>query len=237
MKKILALLLFAVSAPLLAAQKADSSFEYGGIPRDYGVDLIANHRNGALSIAVLAKEVRPGQVDDNGVLVVADNRILQFSVMKAGSRSGKTVSEMDPHQILEAHRQSRVSFLETLTHKHVANEPGVFHTVAGREFYFWHVDTGPRPGHGKASLNKVWRHLHATTTAGDLVAILIVPLMPTDDENAARDWLTKTAATLTAHSKPFVRAEEKNTAADTAVSATAATSTAVPDTAATDTAK
>jgi len=214
--RILALLLFAVSGPLLAAEKGDSLFEYGGIPRDYGVDLIANFPNGALSIAVLAKGIRHGQVDDNGVLVVADNRILQFSVMKAGSRSGKGISEVDPRQILEAHRRSRVSFMERLTHKHLASEPGVFQTVAGRDFYFWHVDTGPAPEKGKANPDTVWRHLHATATVGDLVAILIVPLTHADNENAARDWLTKTAVTLTAHSKPFARTDENGTAAITA---------------------
>jgi|GEM_PF-6826010 len=209
MVRILALLLFVLSGSLLAAEKADTLFEYGGLLRNYGAELFANYQNGALSVAVSGKEIRPGQADDNGEVVVADNRILQFSVMRVGSKSGKVISEMDSRQILEAHRQSRVSFMKTLADKPVVSEPGIFKTVGGRNIYFWHADTAPAPVKKKASPDKVWRYLHATQMSGDMVVILIVSLTSWDDENTARDWLEKTAATLTVHSKPFIRDDDK----------------------------
>lgn len=169
------------------------------------MDLIANYRTGALSIAVSGKAVRPAQVDDNGVVIVADNRLLQFSVMKVASRSGKVVSGMDSRQILEAHRQSRVSFIKTLIDRPLASKPGTFSTLGGRDYYFWHVDIAPASGKGKAAQSEVRRQLHATTMAGDMIAIFIIPITPLDDENNARNWLERTVATLKVHSKPFVR--------------------------------
>lgn len=205
MVRILALLLFVLSGPLLAEESAGSLFEYGGVKRDYGADLVANYRNGAFTIAVRGKEIHPGQVDGNGIVVVSDNRILQFSVMQAGLKSGRVISEADSRKILEMHRQSRVSYLKTLTDKPALSEPGQFKTIEGRNIYFWHLDTAPAPTNKKDNPNTVWRHLHATTMAGDMVVILIVPLTPLDDENVTRDWLEKTVATLTVHDKPFVR--------------------------------
>lgn len=211
--RILAVLLFAASALAVAAETANDPFEFGIVQQDYGMDLVANYRDGALSVAVVGKKIQPAQADENGMVVIADNRIVQFSVMRVASKSGKSIVDMDARQILEGHRRSRVSFIEPLNDKRVASEPGKFQSVNGRDLYFWHVDTAPAPGMEGSKPDKTWRHLHATTLVGDLIAILIVPLTPTDDERAARRWLAKTAATLTVHSKPLARTDDGETAA------------------------
>lgn len=111
------MLLFAASALAAAAETPNDPFEFGIVKQDYGMDLVANYRDGALSVAVVGKKIQPAQADENGMVVIADNRIVQFSVMRVSSKSGKPIADVGARQILEGHRRSRVSFIEPLSDK------------------------------------------------------------------------------------------------------------------------